>query len=252
MSEDRLNILLKQLKLTTILKHYKAFAKEATQNSHSYETFLKALCEEEVNQRTQNAIKRLIARAKFDHIKLLSEYHFTEQPQLNKQHIMSLADGHFVDEARNVCMMGPSGLGKSHLATAIAYEACKKKYATLFLMASKLVNQLIEANRNHTLSKLQKQLAKYKLIVLDELGYIPFSKEGAQHLFQFFSDRYEKASIIVTTNLDFGDWTSFMGDETMTGALLDRFTHHCDIFTFQGESFRFKQSKKAKEKQKKT
>jgi len=247
MSKADLEISLKQLKLTSVLTHYKRFSELAAKESQSYETFLAGLLTEEINQRTQNKIARLTSQAKFKKRYLLSEYDFSEQPQLNKQRLIQLADCHFIDEAHNICFLGQAGLGKTHLATAIAYEACKKKYPTLFIIAAKLVNELIEANKNFALSKLHNRLNKYKLIILDELGYIPFSKEGAQLLFQFFSDRYETASTIVTSNLEFSDWTSFMGDPTMTSALLDRFTHHCDIFTFIGESYRFKQSKKTRE-----
>jgi len=140
--------------------------------------------------------------------------------------------------------MGQTGTGKTHLAIAIAHEACKKKIPTLFFSAAKLVNDFIDARKQGRLSLFQRRLSRAKLIVLDELGYIPFDKEGSEHLFQFFSDAYEKQSIIVTTNLEFSDWTQFMGDTTMTSALLDRFTHHCDVFTLIGDSFRFKQRKK--------
>jgi len=134
-----------------------------------------------------------------------------------------------------------TGTGKTHLATALAYEACKKKIPTLFFSAAKLVNIFIDSRKQNQLSLFQKKLAKAKLIILDELGYIPFSKEGAEHLFQFFSDAYERTSVIVTSNLEFSEWTLFMGGSTMTSALLDRFTHHCEILTLNGESYRFKQ-----------
>ena len=120
--------------------------------------------------------------------------------------------------------------------------ACRKKH--LFFSAAKLVNLFIDAQKNHQLTLLQRKLFKAKLIVIDELGYIPFSKEGAEHLFQFFSETYERQSVIVTSNLEFSDWTKFMGDSTMTSALLDRFTHHCEILTLNGESYRFRQRKK--------
>ncbi len=103
----------------------------------------------------------------------------------------------------------------------------------------------IDARKQHQTSLLQRRLSKAKVIVVDELGYIPFSKEGAEHLFQFFSDSYERQSVIVTSNLEFADWTKFMGDQTMTSALLDRFTHHCEILTINGDSYRFKQRKNA-------
>lgn len=120
-----------------------------------------------------------------------------------------MANGHFIDTKTNICLIGQTGTGKTHLATAIAYEACKKSYTTLFFSAAKLVNQLIHAQKNHDLPQLQKKIAKADLIVIDELGYIPFSKEGAELLFQFFSEAYERQSIIVTSNLEFSTWTSF-------------------------------------------
>ena len=236
-----LDLLLKKLKLTSILQNYAQFATIAGKENQSYELYLKALIEEEMNCRDTNRIKRLITQAKFDRIKRLHEFDFTEVPALNKQKIIQLSDGHFIDRAENVCLLGPAGVGKSHLAKSIGYEACKKGYPVRFFSAAELVNELIESKQNYILSKIQKRYRKYKLILLDELGYIPFSKEGAELLFQFFADMYEKTSIIVTTNLEFSEWVSFLGDPAMTSALLDRFTHHCHIFSIEAESFRFKE-----------
>lgn len=233
-----------QLKLGTFGKNYAAFAKDASKSNKPYEAYLKALMEEEILQRSNNRIKSLISNARFPNRKSLGEFKFDAVPKLSKAKIRQLSDCHYIDQAHNICFMGQTGLGKTHLAIALGLEACKKKYRVLFYSAAKLVNEFIEARADLTLAKLEKKLAKADLIVLDELGYIPFSKEGAEHLFQFFANRYERGSIIVTTNLEFSDWTHFMGDSTMTSALLDRFTHHCEIFTLIGESYRFKQQKR--------
>jgi len=241
MSDTGLDLLLDELKLSTMKRHYVSFAKEAEKTNKTMAGYLKALAQEEQAHRSDQRIKRLISQARFPVIKRVSDYQFAAFPTLNKGQILSLADCHFVDETRNLCLMGQTGTGKTHLATAIAYEACKKKIPTLFFSAAKLVNMFIDARKQHNIHRLQHKLAKAKLIVLDELGYIPFSKEGAEHLFQFFSESYERQSLIVTTNLEFSEWPRFMGDATMTSALLDRFTHHCEIVTLNGDSYRFKQ-----------
>lgn len=244
MGDSLIESMLKQLKLSSISKQYQALAAEAIKMGKSHEEYLKVLLEEELGHRLAARIKTLIVYARFPAIKTLAEFQFDALPKLNKQKILDLSDGHFIEGKSNICFLGQTGTGKTHLAIALAYEACKKKHKVLFYSAAKLVNQLIEARTTQSLSKLQKKLQQANLIVLDELGYIPFSKEGAELLFQFFSDRYEQGSLIVTTNLEFSDWTKFLGDPTMTSALLDRFTHHCDIFTLNGESYRFRQRKK--------
>jgi len=241
MSDSGLDILLDDLKLNTVKRQYVAMAKEASETNKPMISFLKTLIQEEHNHRLDLKIKRLISNAKFPVIKQLSSFDFSAIPSLNKSHILHLSDCHFIDNSVNICLMGQTGTGKTHLATSIAYEACKKKIPTLFFSAAKLVNLFIDAQLHHNTQRLSQRLSRAKLIVLDELGYIPFSKEGAQHLFQFFSDCYERRSLIVTSNLEFSDWTSFMGDTTMTSALLDRFTHHCEIISFNGDSYRFKQ-----------
>jgi DNA replication protein DnaC len=244
MSDALLESLLGELKLTTLKKNYRSFANEATNSNQTMTDYLKALLQEECNHRVESRIKRLIGAAKFPVLKTLAEFEFKTIPSLNKQKVLELAEGYFIEEHTNICLVGQTGTGKTHLATSIAYEACKKKVPTLFFSAAKLVNEFIDARKHNTLTLFQRKLARAKLIVIDELGYIPFSKEGAEHLFQFFSDCYEQRSVIVTSNLEFSDWTKFMGDSTMTSALLDRFTHHCEILTLNGESYRFKQRKK--------
>ena len=244
MTDRHLDQLLDVLRLGTMKRYYDSFSLEAMKTNKTMIDYLKALAQEEYNDRMDNRIKRLISQAKFPVVKTLAEFDFKAIPNLNKPMILSLAECHFVSEKHNICLLGQTGTGKTHLATAIAYEACKKKIPTLFFSAAKLINLFIDARKLFQLPPLQKKLARAKLIVIDELGYIPFSKEGSEHLFQFFSDMYERTSLIVTTNLEFSNWTQFMGDSTMTSAFLDRFTHHCEILTLNGDSYRFKQRKK--------
>jgi DNA replication protein DnaC len=143
--------------------------------------------------------------------------------------------------------LGNSGTGKTHLATGLGIEMIQNGYKTKFITASELVEELLMANQEYKLGALEKKWLKYEVIIIDELGYVPFSKIGSELLFQFFSSRYERASVIITTNLEFTEWTSLFGDEKMTAALLDRLTHRAQIYLLNGESYRFRQSMKQKE-----
>jgi len=243
MTDAVIESMLGQLRLSACRQNYAVLAKEAIKNNKSHLEYLKALLAEEINQRLDRRVKTIITKAKFPILKTLADFDFSLVPTLNKHKILELTEGDFIDNQQNVCFLGQTGTGKTHLATAIAYEACKRKYPVLFFSAAKLVNELLVASKNLAILKLQKKLAKAKLIVIDELGYIPFSKEGAELIFQFFAEAYEKQSLIITSNLEFSEWTNFLGDPTMTSALLDRFTHHCQILTINAESYRFRQRK---------
>jgi DNA replication protein DnaC len=250
MNNGILELNLKQLRLPMFLNHHVVFANDAAKNNQSYEQYLMALTEEEILNRDRSRVKSLITKARFPFIKTLGEFKFEEIPGLNAKGIFRLSECTYIGNAENICFLGQTGTGKTHLAIALGLEACKKKYTVLFFTAAELVNILMEAQSHLQLSRIQKKLRKANLVIVDELGYLPLTKEGAELLFQFFADRYEKGSTIISSNLEFADWTKFINDPTMTSALLDRLTHHCHIFTLNGESYRFKQSmKKRKEVQ---
>lgn len=180
---------------------------------------------------------------------------------MDKQKVIQLAEGEFISRKENIIFLGGQGLGKTHLAIALGIEACKRGYGVVFFTAAGIINEMNEAREKFSLLSLEKRLLKAHLVIIDELGYVPFSRTGAQLLFEFFSSRYERGSIIITSNLGFANWTEVLQDERLAGALLDRLTHHCHIIQIEGESFRFRQSlakyefnlegeKLAKEKQK--
>lgn len=234
----------KTLRLSSVLKNYSAFAKDAQKQEEGYENYLKALLEEEVLQKEERKIKVLINRAKFPYYKRLSEFKFEESLSINPQEILGIEPHQYINLHKNICFLGQTGTGKTHLSIALGLDACEKGYSVAFFSAAHLVNELIEARSALSLKRFQARLAKIDLLIIDELGYLPFSKEGAELLFQLFADRYEKGSMIITSNLEFSKWSQFLSDSTMTSALLDRLTHHADIFTLIGESYRFKQRKK--------
>ena len=232
---------LKSLRLPTFIENYQTFAQDATQQNLSFERYLLALAEQEVVQRDLNRQRLRIRQARFPVIKSLSDFDFAAIPQLNKQRILDLARGEYLYRIEPIILVGNPGLGKTHIATGLALAACHQGLRVRFYNAAALVNDLIEAQQDGRLTKFLNTALKHKLIVLDELGFIPFSSPGAQLMFQFCSTLYERVSLLVTTNLKFADWVQIFGDERLTAALLDRLTHKAHIVEFMGESYRFRE-----------
>lgn len=233
---------LKQLKLPTFLENYQRVAGEAAQTNLSYEQFLLALVQEEIARRDANSIERAIKNARFPVLKELSQFDFSAVPDISQPRILELAQGGYLAKAESVILVGNPGLGKTHVAGGLALAACRQGKRVRFYNAAGLVNELITAQQEYRLSRFMSNVLRQQLIVLDELGFIPFTPTGAQLLFQFCSALYEKVAVIVTTNLSFREWGSMMGgDERMSAALLDRLTHRSHILEFVGTSFRFRQ-----------
>jgi len=236
-----LDTYLKTLQLPTFLRNYRKFAEEAAQANHSYDRFLLALAEQEVAQRERNRVARLIKAARFPLLKELADFDFSCLTDPPKQRVLDLARGEYIQKAEPIIMVGNPGLGKTHLAIGLALTACRQGHKVRFYNAAALVNELSQAQEEQRLSRFLATALKHHLIVLDELGFIPFSAKGAQLIFQLCSTLYERVAMIVTTNLRFADWTQVFGEERLTAALLDRLTHRAHILEFVGESYRFRQ-----------
>ncbi len=234
----------KRLRLPTFVRNYQKFAQEAAQHKQTYEQYLLALLEQEVLQREANQERRRIQAAKFPVLRTLDAFDFSIVPNVPKQKILQLARGEYITKCENVLFVGEIGTGKTHLATALGIAACRQGKRVRFFTAAGLINELTEARDEKRLLRLQTQLMKQDLVVLDEVGFVPFSTQGSQLLFQFCSERYQRGSMIFTTNLEFPRWTEVFGDAQLTGALLDRITHQCHIIECHGDSYRFKQSMK--------
>lgn len=239
---------LKALKLPTFLREYSKVARQCSSEGVDYERFLLRLCEQELIERQRRMVERRIKQAMFPTIKRLDSFDFTVIPSVNKVLVTELSRCEYIDRKENVIALGNSGTGKTHIATGLGVAACQKGLSVFFATAASLVNELLEARDEKRLLRLQKQLSKYKLLIIDELGFVPLSKIGSELLFEVFSQRYEQGSIMLTSNLPFDEWTEIFGSERLTGALLDRITHHVHIIEVNGESYRLKQSKKKKKR----
>jgi len=238
---------LKRLRLPAIGRHYQELARQAAQGNLPYEAFLLALVEIEAPQREENAHQKRLRMARFPVLKSLDQFDFTALPSLNKARVLDLAQGSYLDKQENLILMGNSGTGKTHLATALGLLACQQGRKVRFFTAAGLINLLTEAQAGLRLSHLERSLSQMDLLIIDEIGYVPFSEKGAQLFFQVAAQSYERQSLIMTTNLDFAQWPQVFGSEQLTGALLDRLTHHAHILSMNGESFRFRESMSKKE-----
>ena len=235
---------LKTLKLPTFLREYDKLARHCATEGADHVRYLVRLTELELIDRERRMVERRIRQARFPAVKSLDSFDFKAIASLNKMLVLELARCEYVERRENIIALGNSGTGKTHIALGLGLAACQKGLSVGFLTAAALVHELMEARDEKRLLRLQKQLAKYHLLIIDELGFVPLSKTGAELLFEVFSQRYERGSILVTSNLPFDEWTEIFGSERLTGALLDRLTHHVHILEMNGESYRLNQSQK--------
>jgi DNA replication protein DnaC len=248
MAEHKSTVLLahhlKQLKLPTMLREYSAVAAVCGRENRSFETFLLRLCERELVERQQRATERRIKAAKYPALKTTESFDFAVQPSINEALIRELRSGEFIDRRENVLLIGNSGTGKTHLATALGLAACQEGRKVRFFGVTSLVTRLLESREDRRLERWLNQLSRQDLLILDELGYVPFTKAGAELLFEVVSRAYERQSLIVTTNLPFEQWAEVCGSERLTGAMLDRLTHRVHIVEANGESYRLRDSQR--------
>jgi len=235
---------LKYLRLITIEKIYEEEAKKAAVNNLSHVQYLEKIISEEVNDKMTRAIRKRIIKAKFPVIKTIDKYDFNYPKKINKQQVLKLLDLRFVREKENVIILGPTGVGKSHLGIGIGYAACIKNIWVRYTTAIDIVNDLYASLSDKT---FEYKLAKYikpKLLIIDELGYLPIDKKGADSIFQVISKRYERGSIVLTSNLAFKGWGKIFSDNTTASAIVDRLVHHAEIVKIEGESYRLKEKGK--------
>jgi DNA replication protein DnaC len=238
---------LKQLRLPTFLREYDKVARQSAVEQATYAAYLLRMAELELLERERRAIERRIRQARFPVVKTMDSFDFLAIPSLNKTMVLELARCEFLTRRENVLLLGNSGTGKTHIALALGLAACQRGHRVRFTTAAALVSELIEARDERKLLRFQKQIAAYELLIVDELGFVPLSKTGAELLFETLSQRYERGSTMLTSNLPFAEWTEVLGSERLTGALLDRLTHHVHILEMNGDSYRLKQSRRKRE-----
>jgi DNA replication protein DnaC len=246
--ETRSTILLKHhlkaLKLPTMTGECEKVAARCAKENVDHLGFLLQLCELELLERERRAAARRLKAAKFPTPKALDTFDFAAAPSVNKPMILELMRCEYIDRRENVLLIGGSGTGKTFLATVLGMEACARGKRVRFYRVTELATQLLEAREERHLSRLKSQLAKLDLLILDELGYVPASKVGAELLFDVISTAYERSSVLVTTNLPFEEWTEVLGSERLTGATLDRLTHRCTIVETGTESYRLRDARR--------
>lgn len=238
---ERVRLYAKQLRLPTFAQA-EQLIREARTGQWPYEEFLVQLLHAEAEQRRENQKKRRIKAAKFPMLRTLDTFKFENLKHVVPETVWNLANNGYIERRENVICMGNPGMGKTHLSISLGLLACNGGFRVRFYSAPALAVELVEAQEGHSLIKLQKQLSKVDLLILDDLSYLSFSKQQSELLFQVISERSELASLIISTNLEFSKWTEFFGDPMLTAALVDRVTHRAHILNMNGDSYRLKES----------
>ena len=231
---------LEQLKLLQMKEHLEEVSNFVSKNKLSFSDGLLRLSNYEIDYKTESASKSMVKAAAFPFVKEIKDYDFDFQPSVNQHEILELATLRFMESCKNVVFLGTSGVGKTHLATALGIVAAKKRYSTYFIKCHELLQQLKRAKLENRLEAKLKYINRYKLLIIDELGYLPIDKEDSNLFFQLIDMRYEKKSTILTTNINFSDWDSIFYDAVVANAILDRILHHAHVITITGQSYRLK------------
>jgi DNA replication protein DnaC len=244
---ERITLLCQSLGFHTVARDFSAIAEKASKDECSFQEFLERILKAETGGRQERSRTLITRTAGFPAIKTLEQYDFKFGSGTPKAQITELASLAFIERAENVVLLGPSGVGKTHLAIALGYRAAQAGIKTRFVTAADLILQLSASQRQGRLKEyLRRSITMPRLLIIDEIGYLPFARDEANHFFQVIAQRYERASVIITSNLPFGQWdTAFAGDVTMTAAMLDRLLHHAHVVMMSGESFRLKERRKA-------
>jgi len=238
----------KLLRLPTIAAQFERLAQEALKQRQTHTTYLAELLSAEVEERERHTIERRLREARLPRLKTLEEFDFGAAPHISASEIRELADGGYMQRAEPVLFIGDSGTGKTHLATGLCVAACQQKKRVRFVTAAGLVNDLVEAQHHSLLGRALQRWSRYDLIALDEVGYVPFAQVGAELLFQVISERAERATLVITTNLPFSEWTQVFPSPRLCKALLDRITDRAHIIETGTESYRFKRTLEKKRK----
>ena len=232
-----------QLGLKDMANNFYAMAEESRRDNLDYLDYLSRLVSKQINDKLERSINYRIRNAKFPMYKTIEEFDFAFQVEIEEREILKLLNFEFVKEKENIIFIGPPGVGKTHLSIAIGMEACKKRIRIIFYTAAELIKQMRVAKISNRLVEMLESLTRYSIVIVDELGYLPMTAEDANLFFQFVSQKYEKSSIILTSNSNFGDWGKIFKDEVVAAAIIDRLVHHSHVFKINGESYRVKEKK---------
>lgn len=235
---------LKKLRLERAAIILAEYLKTATDGNLSHLNFLEGLLQEELNYKSDRSLNYRLSKAGFPYIKTLADFDFSFQPQIQKKKIQELAEMSFIERKENIIFLGPPGVGKTHLSIALGVKSCESGYPVIFYTVKKLLRELTTTLADNTLEDKLRRLQYYPLMVIDEIGYLEFDKQSANLFFQLISTRYEKSSLILTSNKSFSSWGELFGDTVIASAILDRLLHHSTVINIKGESYRLKDKKK--------